>query len=68
MVLIGGGVANGGEFIFQGMKEEIANRSMQHNIEHIYIGPAGLGDDCGIIGAATLILRSVFSNPNQYNN
>jgi glucokinase-like ROK family protein len=67
MVLIGGGVANGGDFIFQGIKEEVANRSMQHNIEHIYIGPAGLGDDCGIIGAATLILRSVFSNPNQYN-
>lgn len=67
MVLIGGGVANGGDFIFNGMKEEIANRSMQHNIEQIYVGPAGLGDDCGIIGAATLILRSVFSNPNQYN-
>lgn len=67
MVLIGGGVANGGDFIFQGIKEEIANRAMQHNIEQIYVGPAGLGDDCGIIGAATLILRSVFSNPNQYN-
>jgi glucokinase-like ROK family protein len=67
MVLIGGGVSNGGEFIFNGMREEITNRAMQHNIEHIYIGPAGLGDDCGIIGAATLILRSVFSNPNQYN-
>lgn len=67
MVLVGGGVANGGEFIFRGMKEEIENRAMRHNIEHFYIGPAGLGDDCGIIGAATLILRSVFSNPNQYN-
>lgn len=68
MVLVGGGVANGGEFIFNGMREEIAGRAMQHNIEHIHIGPAGLGDDCGMIGAATLILRSVFSNPNQYNS
>ncbi|MDF2922850.1 MAG: family transcriptional regulator [Paenibacillaceae bacterium] len=68
MILVGGGVANGGEFIFKGMKEEITNRAMLHNIKQIYIGPAGLGDDCGIVGAATLILRSVFSNPNQYNS
>lgn len=65
MVLIGGGVANGGEFIFRGLREEIANRAMKYNVEQIYIGPAALGDDCGIIGAATLILRNVFSNPNQ---
>lgn len=67
MVLIGGGVANGGPYIFDGMKAEVERQAMQNNIRKIYIGPAGLGDDCGIIGAATLILRSVFRNPNQYN-
>lgn len=68
MVLIGGGVSNGGDYIFRGMQEEIDSQAMRHNIEKVYIGPAGLGDDCGMIGAATLILRSVFSNPNQYNS
>jgi glucokinase-like ROK family protein len=68
MVLIGGGVSNGGDYLFDGLKEEVIRRSMAHNVERIYIGPAGLGDDCGIIGAATLILRSVFRNPNQYNS
>jgi glucokinase-like ROK family protein len=68
MVLIGGGVANGGPFIFDGLKAEVEQQAMHNNIEKIYIGPAGLGDDCGIIGAATLILRSVFRNPNQYNS
>lgn len=66
MVLIGGGVANSGDFIFTGMKEVIQSQSMKNNIENIYIGPAGLGDDCGIVGAATLILSKIFSNPNQY--
>lgn len=65
MVLVGGGVANGGPFLFEGMKEELAKRAMRQNIEHTYVGPAALGDDCGIVGAATLILRSVFSNPNN---
>lgn len=67
MVLIGGGVSNGGDYLFRALKEEVALRSMENNIEKIYIGPAGLGDDCGVIGAAALILRSVFRNPNQYN-
>lgn len=68
MVLIGGGVANGGPFLFDGLMAEVEQQAMHNNIEKIYIGPAGLGDDCGIIGAATLILRSVFRNPNQYNS
>ncbi|WP_438448596.1 ROK family transcriptional regulator [Gorillibacterium sp. sgz5001074] len=68
MVLIGGGVSNGGDFLFDGLKEEAALRSMANNIKKTYIGPAGLGDDCGMIGAAALILRSVFRNPNQYNS
>lgn len=66
MILIGGGVANSGDYIFTGMKEVIQSQSMKNNIEDIYIGPAGLDDDCGIVGAATLILRKIFSNPNQY--
>lgn len=68
MVLIGGGVSNAGEFLFAGMREEIGELAMKNNIEKIYIGPAGLGDECGIVGAATQILRNIFSNPNQYKD
>lgn len=66
VIVIGGGVANGGDFIFNGIKEAVRRQAMKNNIEKIYIGPTGLGDDCGIIGAATLLLRNLFSNPYQY--
>lgn len=66
MVVVGGGVSNGGDYIFQGMKEVVNERAMKNNVQKVLIQPTGLGDDCGIIGAATLILRNLFSNPYQY--
>ncbi len=67
-ILIGGGVAGGGEFLFRGMREIIAAKSMKNNIEKLTVGPTGLGGDCGMVGAAALILKDIFENPNQFKS
>ncbi|QIB27036.1 ROK family transcriptional regulator [Caloranaerobacter azorensis] len=66
MILIGGGVSKAGEFIFDAIKDTVFQKSMKHNVENTYIGPTGLGENCGVIGAATLILKDIFKAPKLY--
>ena len=60
-VILAGGVSKAGDFIFKAMKETIGEKTMVHNMDSVAIEIAELGDDTGIVGAATLILKELFS-------
>ena len=59
-IVIGGGVANAGERLFGYIRQTIRSRCEKTFWEHLEVVPATLGNDAGIIGAATLALESEF--------
>jgi glucokinase len=59
-IVLGGGVSQAGERLFRYIRETIRNRCEKTFWENLEIVPAALGNDAGIIGAATLSLESEF--------
>jgi glucokinase len=59
-IVIGGGVANAGERLFRYIRETIQSRCERTFWRNLDIVPATLGNDAGIIGAASLALESEF--------
>ncbi len=55
-IVIGGGVAKAGEYVFGPIRKTIRERTMKIFHEHLEIVPAALGNDAGIIGSAALAL------------
>jgi glucokinase len=59
-IVIGGGVAQAGERLFKYIRETIKGRCEKTFWEKLEVVPATLGNDAGIIGAASLALESEF--------
>src|ERR1700726_10371 len=59
-IVLGGGVAKAGERLFGYIRRTIRTRCDKTFWERLEIVPATLGNDAGIIGAATLALESEF--------
>ena len=59
-IVIGGGVAKAGERLFRYIRQTIRTRCEKTFWEKLDVVPATLGNDAGIIGAATLALESEF--------
>jgi glucokinase len=59
-IVIGGGVAKAGDRLLQKIHSTIRERTEKTFWEKLEIVPATLGNDAGIIGAATLALESEF--------
>lgn len=59
-IVIGGGVAQAGERLFGYIRQTIRSRCDKTFWENLEVIPATLGNDAGIIGAATLALESEF--------
>jgi glucokinase len=59
-IVLGGGVARAGDLIFEPIQRTIQNRCEKTFWEKLEVVPATLGNDAGIIGAATLALESEF--------
>ena len=59
-IVIGGGVANAGKRLFNYIRHTIQTRCEKTFWEKLEVVPATLGNDAGIIGAATLALESEF--------
>jgi glucokinase len=59
-IVIGGGVANAGDLLFDPIRQTICERTMNVFHEHLEIVPAALGNDAGIIGCAALALDQNF--------
>ena len=60
-IVLGGGVAKAGERLFSKIINTIRERTEKTFWEKLQIVPATLGNDAGIIGAATLALESEFA-------
>ena len=54
IIILGGGVSQAGDLIFEPVREVVAGRIMRDYT--VSIVPAALGDDCGLLGAAALVL------------
>jgi glucokinase len=59
-IVLGGGVAQAGERLFKYIRDTIEHRCERTFWEKLEIVPATLGNDAGIIGAASLALESEF--------
>jgi glucokinase len=57
-VVIGGGVAKAGDFLFAPLRREVRRRVRLVAVESVPILPAALGPDVGILGAAAVALES----------
>jgi len=57
LIIVGGGVAQAGELIFGPMRKALAERAMNEDIQRVRVVPALLGEDAGLIGSASLILK-----------
>jgi glucokinase len=53
-VIVGGGVSNAGEFLFEPMRRGATNHVMSVYHSAFDIVPAELGDNVGLLGAAAL--------------
>ncbi len=58
-IVIGGGVAKAGEYVFGPIRKIIRERTMKIFHEHLEIVPAALGNNAGMIGSAALGLERV---------
>lgn len=65
-IIIGGGLSRAEQFLFPPMRKMIEERAMRNNTEHLVVERTALGDNSGIVGAATLILKDVFYHPEQF--
>jgi glucokinase len=54
IIVLGGGVSQSGDMLFPRLREVVAERMMPDYA--VRIEPAALGDDCGLLGAAALVL------------
>lgn len=57
VLVVGGGIAQAGEFLLGPAKRVVAARAMMVPAHTARIVPAELGDDAGIVGAAVLVMR-----------
>jgi len=58
-IIIGGGVANAGSFLFNRVRATIIKRSMSVQAKRVVIFKAKLGSDAGMVGAAILVKESI---------
>ncbi|MEK5257825.1 ROK family glucokinase [Paenibacillus sp. SEL3] len=58
LFIIGGGVSKAGDFLFEEMRRVYAKLAPEPLQKGVYIVPAVLGNDAGVVGAAGLLLRS----------
>ncbi|SHE94787.1 glucokinase [Seinonella peptonophila] len=59
--VVGGGVSNAGEALFQPLRQAYRQIAQQHSAKDVEIVPAKLGNQAGIIGAAGLV--ALFEDP-----
>ncbi|MFZ5827573.1 MAG: ROK family protein [Bacillota bacterium] len=57
LIVVGGGASQGGEFLLEPMRQVIARRAMPGPSETAKVVAATLGNDAGLIGAASLVWR-----------
>ena len=59
MIVIGGGVAQAGDVLFDPIRREIHRRALDVLTKHLQVLPAQLGEQAGLVGSAALALQHV---------
>lgn len=62
LVVIGGGIEQGGIILFDSIKEMVKKYSFEEMANIVKIVPARLGEDSACLGAASLVIRRVFTH------
>ena len=57
-IIIGGGVAEAGEFLFRSIRRTLEVRALDFPMKGLHVVKAKLGNDAGVIGASVLVRRS----------
>jgi glucokinase len=57
LVVIGGGVANIGELLFQTVRKTVLERVGMFPPDNVAIKPSSLGENAGVLGAVALAMR-----------
>jgi glucokinase-like ROK family protein len=63
LVVIGGGVSQAGEILFQPVRKGFEHYAMEDLAKNVKIIPSGLGLDAGVIGAIALVLKNTMAGP-----
>jgi glucokinase len=58
LVIIGGGVSQAGDLLFEPVRRVIAERTMPDFRERAKVVPSALGDDSGLYGAVAWVLEN----------
>ena len=66
-IVIGGGVSQAGEFLFQPLRREVERRIKVIPVESFRILPSALGRDVGILGAAAVALEAMAGPDNSFD-
>lgn len=64
-ILIGGGVSQAGDLLFEPIRETVARHLMSPVYESVEIEPAALGDNVGLMGAVALVLDGAANGPSD---
>jgi glucokinase len=62
LIVVGGGASHAGDFLLEPMRRVIAEQAMPGPASIVRVVQASLGNDAGLIGAATLIWRWAVQN------
>jgi glucokinase-like ROK family protein len=63
LVVIGGGVSQAGEILFQSVRKGFEYYAMENLRENVKIIPSGLGLNAGVTGAIALVLKNTIAGP-----
>lgn len=58
-IIVGGGVARAGDLLLEPARRVIAAQALPGNVQTVNLLPAGLIEDSGVIGAATLVWHNL---------
>jgi glucokinase len=58
LILVGGGISAAGEILVEAARREMARVGMPPYVSDVRLALAALGNDAGIIGAASLYITS----------
>jgi glucokinase len=59
LIVIGGGLANIGDVLFESVRRAVAQRAYVAKAHRVNVLPAALGDDVGVLGAAAVALSQI---------